>query len=135
MLSTISNLQVKAKYTLEFGTLYIYDYFVVAILNEGIMLNKDVCLKEMLHFKKHFGDDIPFAYITIRKNSYSVDPTAYFTLRKAKNLKAFAIVSKKEIDFYNYKIEKSFFKQGNMKIFYETKSALKWVNKIMRIEM
>lgn len=133
MLSTISNLEVKAKYETDEAELYIYDYFVISVVKEGVMLNKEICLYAMKIFTNHFGENKPFGYITVRENSYSVDPTIYFTLRNQKNLKAFAVISKKEIDFFNFKIEKFFFKQPNMKIFYDKKSAFMWVNNILGV--
>ncbi|GLB50108.1 STAS/SEC14 domain-containing protein [Neptunitalea lumnitzerae] len=133
MLSTISDLEVQFTYNLDEVVLYIYDYFVLSVVKEGVMIDKNLCLRAMNIFTDHFGEDKPFAYITLRENSYSVDPTVYFTLRNQKNLKAFAVISKKEIDFFNFKIEKFFFKQPNMKIFYDKKSAFMWVNNILGV--
>jgi hypothetical protein len=44
------------------------------------------------------------------------------------NLKAFAIVSVKEIDMHNFKIEKMFYKKS-MKFFIEFDNALAWVKR------
>jgi hypothetical protein len=47
------------------------------------------------------------------------------------NLKALAIVSVKEIDMHNFKIEKLFYKK-HMKFFIEYDNALTWVKKRVR---
>jgi hypothetical protein len=75
----------------------------------------------------HFRDK-DFGYISLRKNSYAIDPTVYNYLREMENLKAFAIVSIKEIDMHNFKIEKMFYKKP-MKFFIEYDNALAWVKK------
>ncbi|MDO6782369.1 hypothetical protein Q4604_24245, partial [Marinovum sp. 1_MG-2023] len=65
----------------------------------------------------HFRDR-DFGYISLRKNSYAIDPTVYNFVRGLENLKALAIVSVKEIDMHNFKIEKMFYKKP-MKFFIE----------------
>jgi hypothetical protein len=76
-----------------------------------------------IHFRnKNFG------IISLRKNSYAVDPITYTYLRQLNNLKAFAIVSVKEIDMHNFKIEKLFYKKP-MKFFIEFDNALAWVRR------
>lgn len=127
MLSSVSNLVVQSSYELNFGTIYVYEYIVVSIINEGILLDAEKCDQISAIAQKYFKTTIPFAYLTLRVNSYSVDPTIYFRIRHLKNLKAFAIVSTKEIDYYNFKIEQFFFK-NNIKIFYDKKTALSWIN-------
>lgn len=133
MSSLSPNLQVRSAYELDFCNVYIYNYFLLTVVNDGVQLDKtkSKAISDIAY--NCFGDTIPFAYISLRTNSYSIDPTVYFTVRNIPNLKAFAIVSNKEIDFYNYKIENFFYKRNNMKIFFDKKSALAWVDKIMEI--
>ncbi|MEM6542757.1 MAG: STAS/SEC14 domain-containing protein, partial [Bacteroidota bacterium] len=52
-------------------------------------------------------------------------------LRGLDNLKAFAIVSKKEIDMHNFKIEKLFYKK-NMEFFIEYENAIVWIKKRLK---
>lgn len=131
--STMLNMQPKTAYELDFCNVYVYDYFLLSTIHEGVLLNKPKMLEIMKIAHDIFGNQIPFAYVSLRINSYSVDPTIYFTVRQIPNLKAFAIVSNKEIDYYNYKIETFFYKRNNMKIFFDKKSALTWINKTMGI--
>lgn len=98
---------------------------MVAQLNEGITLNIETVQEIILIAKKHFPTQ-PFAYITIRKNSYAVDPMLYLKVFEIENLKAIAIVSSKFIDNHNVKIEKHFFNKP-MNIFKTLPEAVAWV--------
>lgn len=112
------------KYALKIGQLEIYPNYAVAELNEGITLNED-SVAEMVSITHLHYANTPFAYITIRKNSYAVDPIMYLKIFEIENLKAIAIVSTKSLDNHNIKIERHFFKKP-MNIFSSFKEALTW---------
>ena len=114
------------KYVLHIGEVEIYDDFMLAQLNEGITLNIDTVGEILIIGRKHFPKK-PFGYITIRKNSYAVDPTMYLKIFEIENLKAIAIVSEKIMDTHNIKIEKHFFNKP-MNIFKSLPEAIIWVN-------
>ncbi|WP_420574227.1 STAS/SEC14 domain-containing protein [Kordia sp.] len=112
------------KYTLQIGEVEIYNDYMLAQLNEGITLNLESVHELIEIAQKHFPQQ-PFAYITIRKNSYAVDPMMYLKVFEIENLKAIAIVSDKFIDNHNVKIEKHFFNKP-MSIFKTTNEAIYW---------
>ncbi|AXG71989.1 hypothetical protein KORDIASMS9_04250 [Kordia sp. SMS9] len=112
------------KYTLQIGKVEIYENYMVAQLNEGITLNLETVAEIILIANKHFPTE-PFAYITIRKNSYAVDPMLYLKVFEIENLKAIAIVSSKFIDNHNVKIEKHFFNKP-MRVFKTLEEAITW---------
>lgn len=112
------------KYILSIGKIKIYDDYMVAQLNEGITLNIETVQEIILIAQKHFPKE-PFAYITIRKHSYAVDPMLYLKVFEIENLKAIAIVSNKFIDNHNVKIEKHFFNKP-MNIFKTLPEAVTW---------
>ncbi len=112
------------KYTLQIGEVAVYENYMVAQLNEGITLNLD-SIKEIFYIKKEHFSEKDFAYITIRKNSYAVDPMMYLKVLEIQNLKAIAIVSDKFIDNHNIKIEKHFFIKP-MNIFKTLPEAITW---------
>ncbi|QWX84736.1 STAS/SEC14 domain-containing protein [Cellulophaga sp. HaHaR_3_176] len=121
------NKTVVQEYHLETGVIQVYDDYMVAIFDEGATLTLENAFQIIgiseIHFRiKKFG------YISLRKNSYAIDPTVYGYLREIENLKAFAIVSVKEIDMHNFKIEKLFYKNP-MKFFIQYENALAWVKK------
>lgn len=103
----------------------VYDNYMVSIFDEGATLTLERAYQIIgiseIHFRgKNFG------FISLRKHSYAIDPTIYNYLRELENLKAFAIVSVKEVDMHNFKIEKLFYKKP-MKFFIEFDNALTWV--------
>ncbi|WP_299528817.1 STAS/SEC14 domain-containing protein [Ulvibacterium sp.] len=113
------------EYQLEIGKVQVYDNYMVSIFEEGSTLTLERAYQIIgiseIHFRgKNFG------FISLRKHSYAIDPTIYNYLRELENLKAFAIVSVKEVDMHNFKIEKLFYKKP-MKFFIEFDNALTWV--------
>jgi len=92
----------------NYGLFNFYDKYVVAIIHEGVDLNEvliDDCISLMQDF---YGVKRPFAYITHRIHSYSVNPLIYLKVSQVPNLAAFAVVSNKMFDTFNIQIEKAF---------------------------
>ncbi|MET6991063.1 STAS/SEC14 domain-containing protein [Sediminicola arcticus] len=115
------------EYQLETGIVQVFDDYMVAIFEEGVTMTLERAFQIIGISEIHFRDKA-FGYISLRQNSYAIDPTVYNYLRELDNLKAFAIVSIKEIDMHNFKIEKLFYKKP-MKFFIEYDNALAWVKK------
>ena len=118
---------VVREYHLDIGTVQVFDNYMVATFDEGATVTLERAYQIIGISEIHFRDK-NFGYISLRRNSYAVDPTIYNYLRGLENLKAFAIVSKKEIDMHNFKIEKLFYKKP-MEIFIEFDNALAWIKK------
>ncbi|WP_190808369.1 STAS/SEC14 domain-containing protein [Flagellimonas sp. S3867] len=121
---------VVREYQLDIGSVQVFDDYMVATFEEGATVTLERTYQIIGISEIHFRDK-NFGYISLRKNSYAVDPTVYNYLRGMKNLIAFAIVSKKEIDMHNFKIEKLFYKK-NMEFFIEFDNALAWVKKRLK---
>lgn len=115
------------EYQLEIGKIQVFDDYMVSIFEEGSTLTLERAYQIIGISEIHFRDK-DFGFISLRKNSYAIDPTIYTYLRELENLKAFAIVSVKEMDMHNYKIEKLFYKKP-MKFFIEFDNALTWVKR------
>ncbi|VAW12523.1 FIG00651993: hypothetical protein [hydrothermal vent metagenome] len=115
------------QYQLEIGVIQVYDNCMVAIFDEGATLILEHAYQIIEISEIHFRDK-DFGYISLRKHSYTIDPTVYSYLRELENLKALAIVSIKEIDMHNFKIERLFYKKP-MKFFIEFDNALTWVKR------
>jgi hypothetical protein len=124
--STTKTILVR-EYQLDIGTIQVFDNYMVANFDEGATVTLERAYQIIGISEIHFRNK-NFGYISLRKNSYAVDPTIYNYLRGLENLKAFAIVSKKEIDMHNFKIEKLFYKK-NMEFFIEFENALAWIKK------
>ncbi len=121
---------VVKEYQLEIGIVQVFDNYMVTIFEEGATLTLERAYQLIGISEIHFRDK-DFGFISLRKNSYAIDPTIYNYLRELKHLKAFAIVSLKEIDMHNFKIEKLFYK-GPMKFFIEYDNALSWVKRKLK---
>jgi hypothetical protein len=115
------------EYELEIGKVQVFDDYMVAIFDEGATLTLERAYQIIGISEIHFRER-NFGFISLRKNSYAIDPTIYTYIKELDNLKAFAIVSVKEIDMHNFKIEKLFYKKP-MKFFIEFNNALKWVKR------
>jgi hypothetical protein len=115
------------EYQLDIGKVQVYDNYMVAIFEEGATLTLERAYQIIGISEIHFREK-PFGYISLRKHAYAVDPTVYSYLRELDNMRAFAIVSVKEIDMHNFKIEKLFYKKS-MKFFIEYDNALAWVKR------
>lgn len=121
---------VVREYQLDIGLVQVFDDYMVTSFDEGATVTLERAYQIIGISEIHFRDK-NFGYISLRKNSYAVDPTIYNYVRGLDNLKAFAIVSKKEIDMHNFKIEKLFYKK-TMEFFIEFDNALAWVKKRLK---
>jgi len=122
--------KIVKEYCLDIGTIEIFDNYMVATFKPGSTVTLERAYQIIGISEIHFrGRD--FGYLSLRKNSYAVDPVIYTYIRGLENLKAFAIVSKKEIDMHNFNIEKMFYKK-QMEFFIEYDNALAWVKKRLK---
>ena len=115
------------EYHLDIGKVQVFKNHLVAIFDEGATLTLERAYQIIGISEIHFRER-NFGYISLRQNSYAIDPTIYNYLRELKNLKALAIVSVKEMDMHNFKIEKLFYKKP-MKLFVDYNNAKKWVKR------
>ena len=118
------------EYNLDIGTVQVFENHMVAIFDEGATLTLERAYQIIGISEIHFRDK-NFGIISLRKNSYAIDPTIYTYLRELKNLKTFAVVSVKEVDMHNFKIEKLFYKKP-MKFYIDYNNALAWVKRRVR---
>ncbi|TYC10118.1 hypothetical protein ES677_12160 [Bizionia gelidisalsuginis] len=114
--------------SLEFCKLTFYEYYVVSIIKEGIVLTSDLSLK-ITAVILNFYQDKPFVYITDRKNNYSVDPLIYKRTSQATNLLAFCIVTQNHFNESNVEIERLFLKKP-LKVLTSVVEAKNWATLI-----
>ncbi|MGD1947801.1 MAG: STAS/SEC14 domain-containing protein [Croceivirga sp.] len=124
------NPMVIKEYSLDIGTIRVYDNYMVATFDEGATVTLERTYQIIGISEIHFREK-NFGYISLRKNSYAIDPIIYTYIRGLDNLKAFAIVSKKEIDMHNFTIEKMFYKK-NIEFFIEYENAVAWIKKQLK---
>ena len=119
------------EYQLDIGKVQVFDDYMVSIFDEGSTITKERVFQIIGIMEIHFRNK-NFGYISLRKNSYAIDPMVYNQIREIENIKAFAVVSIKEIDMHNFNIERLFYKKP-MKFFIDQDNALAWVKRRVRI--
>ena len=80
---------VVREYQLDIGTVQVFKDYMVASFNEGTTITLERAYQMIGISEIHFRDK-DFGYISLRQNSYAIDPTVYNYLRGMDNLKAFA---------------------------------------------
>lgn len=116
-------------YELDFGNIEVYSNVAVGIVNDGVDFNLEQISALINIAEIHFSHKA-FGYISLRKNSYALDPSIYKYLKELPNLKGIAIVSNNELFKHNFKIEKYFY--GNkMKLFKNTDTATEWIQNLL----
>jgi len=109
----------------DFCTVEVYENYIVVVMFEGISLTPEKNDVLIGIATKYFNNS-NFGYITNRIHSYSVDPSIYFETSKIENLVAFAVVSSKQINITNSKLEKIFYKNP-FQHFIELEDAISWI--------
>ncbi|MBW2937906.1 hypothetical protein KXJ69_07295 [Aureisphaera sp. CAU 1614] len=120
---------MKKLYKLKFGEVHIHDFYVMAIIAEGVIIDKKNSDTIIELAVKHFPND-SFGYITHRIHSYSVDPTVYKDVAEIKNLVGFAIVTGNSKGLKNSDFEQFFIKKPS-KAFKELDEAIRWVKELI----
>ena len=120
---------VVREYTIDIGTIQVHKNFLVCNFNEGTTLTLErayqiIGISEIHYPERNFG------IISLRKNAFAIDPTIYNYLRELPFLKAFAIVSLREMDMHNFNIERLFYKRS-MEFFVDYKKAVAWINQMV----
>ena len=122
-------LKNKSPYKLEFGTVFIADHYILAVMNEGVTILPEHN-QNLVDAAERFFKDRPFGYITHRIHSYSVDPKVYLETSKISNLVAFAVVSGDQISLNNTKVEQLFLDKP-VQLFDELEAAQAWIQDIV----
>ena len=119
---------LKNKIELEFGTVTYDDQILIAIINEGILFDIESNRKLLMLAQELFqGKD--YGYISLRNNSYAVNPMVYRESAESENLKAIAVVTNNVMTKRNAEeVEKKFYCNTNpFEIFSDLDSAVNWI--------
>jgi len=120
---------MRAALKYDFCDFSIFENFIIAVMHEGVTVvpEHNIILLELA--EKYFKDR-PFAYITNRINSYSVDPKVFEETSKIKNLVAFAVVSQSDVRIANATFERQFVSKPH-KSFKKLIDAIAWCEEII----
>ncbi len=112
-----------------FGEIKVFRNYVIAVMKDGITVIPEFN-EDLVEISKTYFKSRPFGYITHRINSYGVNPLVYLETYKIENLAAFAVVTTKENQISNIKIEKIFMKFP-FRHFTSLADAKNWVNSMV----
>lgn len=113
---------------LKFGTFELHQDIIIGKINEGIHF--DLELNSILgeNLISYYGEHQRLGYISIRENSYSVDPMVHLFNTKYHNLCSIGVIEKNELELSTALLESKFFKPGKLKSFIDKDQALVWTN-------
>jgi hypothetical protein len=107
---------------LEFGELKIYKNYIVGVMNEGTHISIDIVAKITDVANERFNNK-PWAYISNRVNSYSLDVTVHIEAPKfEENMLAFAAVTYRKVTSMTTNIEKGVHSPSYKRFFKQAKS-------------
>jgi len=121
---------MKETLNLDFCDITFYDSYFIIVMKEGVNIT-DKHNEVLANISKTYYADRSFVYISIRVNSYSVDPKIYHKIGKIDNLMGFAVVSDNYRIKENIKIEQLFFNKP-IKLFETKDEAIEWANSIIK---
>lgn len=91
---------------LDFTTLIFFNDYVISTVKNDIVLEKDQVHKLKENCREFFGDK-DFAFISVRKNNFNVNPIIYLNLEDTK-VRGIAIVSEDFSRLQTANFEKQF---------------------------
>jgi len=112
----------------SFGKYEFFPELIISTINKGVHFDKEKYHEVMQLVKDYYEEGAPIAYISLRKNEYTVDPTIHKEKSHCINLCAIAIVERKPIYKSTVRLESRFFTPGKLKSFNNIKDALTWTN-------
>ncbi|WP_166435168.1 hypothetical protein [Christiangramia sabulilitoris] len=125
VLNIIPSKDVLQKHQLDFGDFIFLENTIVAELNEGITFGWELAKQVIALAEKVYGKDLHVNYISNRMYDYSVvaqDWLKFFNQNR--KFRSFCIVTHGWTGTTNIKIERLFYKEGEIKHFTDLKEAL-----------
>lgn len=114
----------------SFGKLRISGNTVIGTLDEGVNVNWQL-MKQVSTWAQAYLDEGPWAYISNRVYSYSIDPLIYHQASDLEGLAGIAVVCTNEQQIRNFTIEKLYCRDIPLQHFRELEQAIDWCNTII----
>lgn len=111
---------------LGFGKFELHKDIIIGRIKEGIHFN--MALNSILNSEliAHYGENQKLGYISIRENSYSIDPMVHLHNTRHENLCSISIVENNSQNISSVDLESKFFKPGKLKSFLNEELAVNW---------
>jgi hypothetical protein len=119
---------------LDFGIFEFHPDMVIATMNEGVHFDR--CCNEVLKsaVAQFYESTCKLGYITLRKNSYSVDPMVHLDNIDHPNLVSIGVVENSPLQWSSVPIESKFFRPGKLESFTSKDDAMVWTrNQILKL--
>ncbi|AGC77724.1 hypothetical protein LX97_02096 [Nonlabens dokdonensis] len=113
---------------LHFGVFELLPNIVLGKIKEGIHFDQELNAILGEHLIAHYGDNHHLGYVSVRENSYSVDPMVHLFNSRYDKLCCIGIVENQNSLLSSVALESKFFKKGKLKSFQDSNDALKWTN-------
>ncbi|MAN59849.1 MAG: hypothetical protein CMC08_08455 [Flavobacteriaceae bacterium] len=117
---------------LEFANLELYENYVVATIDEGMLIDTFEKL-QLYEIFDQFYRNRPFVYISNRKHDYTVNPTSYLGSEEYDQLRGMAVICYSESSYQNALFEKVFYKRP-FQVFYSFPECQNWIDELLRTE-
>lgn len=106
-----------------------YPDLIIGRIKEGIHFNLELNNLLADAVISYYGKNYQLAYISIRENSYSIDPMVHLQNSKHEELCCISIVENKVLGMSSVALESKFFKPGKLKSFPNKEEALHLTHK------
>ncbi len=113
----------------SFGIVVLIDNIAIAEMKPEVSIDMEEAI-ELYDFCESYFKGKPYALISRRINSYSINPLVHLNLSDQYNIKAFAVITDTKIGNVNACIEKHFFTKP-FEVFKTEENAIEWVKKIL----
>ena len=109
---TVLKAIIREKHSLNYGTFYFFDDFVISEINEGVVFDWDKAIEVIELGERFYGvKNYKANYISNRIHDYSVKPQDWLKFFKLdKQFKTFTVVSYRKLGFINLQIERLFYR-------------------------
>lgn len=121
----------KLSLDIEFAHFELYENYLVATINEGVIFDAPELHKFHEIFDKHYYNR-PFGYISDRKNDYTINPTCYAESKNYNSqIVGVATLCYSEVTYRNAAFAERFLDWPH-KAFYTMEECVDWIDLLIR---
>jgi len=116
---------------IDFARFELYEHFLVATIQEGVIFDTPHLQKFHEVFDQHYKDR-PFGYISNRLNDYTINPTCYIETKKYDSkIVGMATLCYSEVTFKNATFAERFFDWPHQ-AFHTMEECVDWIQLLLK---
>jgi hypothetical protein len=124
------SIPTKIHLDIGFAKFELYENYLIATVNEGVVLEAKEMEKFHEVFENHYSNR-PFGYISNRKHDYTINPTYYKEIEKFNiKLVGIATLCYSEASYKMANFAEQFFTWPH-KAFYSRDECIEWINQLV----